>query len=511
MIGQVVGQYRIIEKLGEGGMGAVYKGIDLMVEREVAIKMLRPEIARQPELVERFRSEAITLAKLNYPGIATLYNFFRQGDDFFMVMEFVSGRTLDSIIRESGAMPWDRAVPLFCRILEAIQPAHQSGILHRDIKPSNIMLTAWGGVKVMDFGIARVLGSARLTREGRMVGTIEYIAPERIKGSEADTRADIYSLGVVLYEMLTGHLPFESDSEFEIMRGHVQEPPPPFTKFIPHVPPPVEEVVILSLAKPVEQRIQSCGAFLAALQNATHGLMPSGDSSFYAAALPVNPAPSQTGPVHTQAMDYVKANRFTDPAAAAASAGHGGTGEGKATRFEPQPATVPLYQPPQYQPPGMPVSQSWTQPGAPISNQYAQPVVAAVPPTAPADPPTKSGFLAQMTWKHYAAAGGALFVLIFIVALLALSKPKPASVEQNTGIAPAANVAPASTQQPQEPVTTPTSSPTAAPAQPDSAAAAPAPVDVVPAQAAPDDAEKARAKASGAKKRADALKALDEQ
>ena len=115
-------------------------------------------------------------------------------------------------------MAWDRAVSVFCRILEAIEPAHQAGILHRDIKPSNIMLTNSGGVKVMDFGIARVLGSTRLTREGRMVGTVEFMAPERISGSEADVRADIYSLGVVLYEMLTGHLPFESDSEYEMTK-----------------------------------------------------------------------------------------------------------------------------------------------------------------------------------------------------------------------------------------------------------------------------------------------------
>ena len=132
MIGSMVGQYKIIEKLGEGGMGVVYKAVDTMIEREVAIKMLHTEIARQPNLLDRFRSEAITVAKLNHSGIATLYSFCQQGQDFFMVMEYVPGKTLEAIEREYGALPWQTAVPLACKILEAIQPAHDMGIVHRD-------------------------------------------------------------------------------------------------------------------------------------------------------------------------------------------------------------------------------------------------------------------------------------------------------------------------------------------------------------------------------------------
>ena len=278
MTGEVVGQYKILEKLGEGGMGAVYKGLDTMVEREVAIKVLRPEIARQPELVERFRTEAITLAKLNSPGIATLFNFFRQGDDYFMVMEFVAGHTLDQVIREGGAMSWERAVSLCCHILECIQPAHNAGILHRDIKPANIMLTPWGGIKVMDFGIARVLGTSRTTREGLMVGTLEYIAPERVTGQEADARADLYSLGVVLYELISGRLPFDNTSEFAIMRGHVQDTPPPFARFTSNVPPAVEAVVMKSLAKAPGDRFQSCAEFINALQSAARFSLPAGQA-----------------------------------------------------------------------------------------------------------------------------------------------------------------------------------------------------------------------------------------
>src|SRR5215469_16896879 len=208
MIGNVIGTYKIAEKIGEGGMGSVYKGVDLMLEREVAIKVLRPELARQPDIVERFRAEAVTLAKLNHPNIATLFSFLRQGDDFFMVMEFVRGETLDSVLRRSGGMSVERAVPMFCQALEGIDHAHRLGIIHRDVKPANMMLTETGSIKVMDFGIARVLGTARMTRQGNIIGTIEYMSPEQVRGQETDARSDIYSLGVLLYEMLTGQIPF---------------------------------------------------------------------------------------------------------------------------------------------------------------------------------------------------------------------------------------------------------------------------------------------------------------
>ena len=441
MIGQVVGQYKITDKLGEGGMGAVYKGIDLMVEREVAIKMLRPDIARQPELVERFRSEAVMLAKLNNPGIATLYNFFRQGDDFFMVMEFVSGRTLESMIRSSGAIPWDRAVPLFTLILECIVPAHNGGILHRDIKPANIMVTNWGGVKVMDFGIARVLGTARMTREGRMVGTIEYIAPERIKGNEADVRADIYSLGVVLYEMLSGRLPFDSQSEFEIMRGHMQEPPPPLNQFIPGIPPAIEQVVMKSLAKAPEHRFQSCSEFIAGLQNAMQYSMagrPRTDPNL--AAQPAFDSQSMkatmadprdlTGSRPTEAG--IKPTTLgAQPMAAGAPA------EPKATRFE------PVYQPPTY--PGMaggtgayPQQQMPQQ--FPQQQAYSQTPYQGYQQVAPSGSlpigaaPGKPGFLANLNWKHYASAGG-VAVLLLVVALFALRGGK-SNAGTETGKAP---------------------------------------------------------------------------
>ena len=268
MIGNTVGSYKITEKIGEGGMGAVFKGIDLMLEREVAIKMLRPELASQPQVVERFRSEAVTLAKLNHPNIATLFSFLRQGEDFFMVMEFVRGETLDSLIRRSSAMPCDKAIALFCQALEGIDHAHRMGIIHRDIKPANMMLTETGALKVMDFGIARVLGTSRMTKQGNIVGTIEYMSPEQVRGQETDARSDIYSLGILLYEMLTGRVPFSSDSEFDLMKMQIDDAPPPPRVFSAHIPPAVEQAIMRSLAKRPEARFQGAAEFRNALLSA---------------------------------------------------------------------------------------------------------------------------------------------------------------------------------------------------------------------------------------------------
>ena len=168
MIGTIVGNYKIMQKLGEGGMGAVYKGLDLMLEREVAIKVLRPELLSRPDLVERFRAEAITLARLNHPNVATLYSFLRQGDEFFMVLEFVPGETLESLINSCGALSCEQAAYLISQALTGIAHAHQANVIHRDLKPANLMLTCDGSVKVMDFGIARALDGERMTRAGRL-------------------------------------------------------------------------------------------------------------------------------------------------------------------------------------------------------------------------------------------------------------------------------------------------------------------------------------------------------
>jgi serine/threonine-protein kinase len=265
VIGRVVGQYKLLEKIGEGGMGSVYKAVDLMIDRPVAVKMVRRDLDGDSGAVERFRSEATLLARLSHPSIATLYAFCREADGFFMVMELVEGTTLASRIKDSGRLAPDQAIPIFCQILEAIEYAHETGVLHRDIKPANILLTRSGVVKVTDFGIARAVGAPRQTRVGALVGTLEYLAPECIRGHEPGTRSDVYSLGIVLYEMLSGRVPFERDTDYELMQAHIEVEPPALGEIVGDIPPRLERVVMRALAKDPAQRFASVAEFRAAI------------------------------------------------------------------------------------------------------------------------------------------------------------------------------------------------------------------------------------------------------
>jgi serine/threonine protein kinase len=301
MSGQIIGKYKLLDKLGEGGMGEVYRGVNMMVEREVAIKFLRPELANQPQVVERFRSEAVTLAKLNHPNIATLYDFDRQGESFIMVLEFVRGVSLDNVIQQRGVIPADQAVPIFCQVLDGIQHAHEWGIIHRDIKPANMMLTEKGTLKVLDFGIARILGTARMTRQGNIIGTIEYMSPEQVRGMETDARSDIYSLGMLLYEMLTGRCPFEIQNEFELMKAQIEHYPAPPRSLNPAIPEVVEQAIWRAIQKDPAQRFQSAAEFrtflLSAGYAATGRIEPLavGDPNPYATR-PLNAQPPVSNP-----------------------------------------------------------------------------------------------------------------------------------------------------------------------------------------------------------------------
>ena len=287
MVGEQLGNYRVLEKIGEGGMGAVYRAVDVMLERDVALKFLRPELASQPDLVERFRAEAVVLARLSHPHIAAIYGLHRHDDQFFMAMEFVHGDTLETLLARQGRLEPGHAAAIAAMVLAALDYAHRQGVVHRDIKTANIIVGADGAAKVMDFGIARVLGGQRHTRVGFVVGTVGYMSPEQIQGREVDGRSDLYSLGLVLYEMLAGRLPFEADTEWALMQAQVQEAPPPISSFAP-VGPPLEGTVLRALEKSPAARFQTATEFRRAL--VTSGVLPATTGELH---LDVPPAPGQ--------------------------------------------------------------------------------------------------------------------------------------------------------------------------------------------------------------------------
>ncbi|MGI8567524.1 MAG: protein kinase domain-containing protein [Pyrinomonadaceae bacterium] len=491
MVGNTIGSYRIERKLGEGGMGAVYMGTDMMLEREVAIKALRPDLASQPPVVERFRSEAVTLAKLNHPNIATLYSFFRQGDEFFMVLEYVRGVTLHQLITSQGALPPDQALRLFRQMLDGIHHAHNSGIIHRDIKPGNVMLTESGTLKVLDFGIARILGAARMTKAGHLVGTVEYMSPEQVRGLEIDARSDIYALGVLLYEMLTGRVPFLIENEFELMKAQIEQQPPPPRELNPAIPPEVEAVILRALAKDPNERYQTAGEFRAALPDA--GLapsaaldvtMPSIAANSYATSELVNPAAANTSPIlnappatPSPATDHLsKETRLNTPSQPVV------------------PPTASLEMPPAI--PGSPketrlisdrkslasadtASDSIVEEPQPASEPRSAEIPLAPPPSAAAVSPLvarqpQPSFFAKLTWVHYAAIG--LVVLFMLGVGIAVPLALWSAAGGGAAVAeeqPAAT--PAATEAPVVEAVTPEPSPSAAPeeiAQPEPTAEA---------------------------------------
>jgi len=264
MVGKTLGKYRIVESLGRGGMGVVYKAVDETLDREVAIKVFSAELDEQ-DVVTRFRTEATTLAKLNHPEIATIYELYRWESDLLMVMEYVRGETLEKLSHRSGTLPPERAAYLAAQVLGALDYAHRSGIVHRDLKPANVMVNDQGQVKVMDFGIARVLGAAHTTMDGFMMGTPAYMAPEQVLGQEVDPRADLYSVGVVFYRLLTGTLPFRSDTVMGMVQKQVSDQPTPARVHRADIPDWCETVLTRALAKLPAERFQTAEEFRQAL------------------------------------------------------------------------------------------------------------------------------------------------------------------------------------------------------------------------------------------------------
>jgi serine/threonine protein kinase len=315
-----IGHYQIVDKLGEGGMGVVYKAMDLSLDRYVAIKVLTPETVANPELMQRFHIEAKAQARLSHTNIATLHAFEQVGNTWLIVMEYLDGESFEQMVTRRGPIPSEEAVPLFRQALLGIGFAHRMGVIHRDIKPSNIMVTKSGIVKVMDFGIAKVLGGQRLTRTGTRVGTVAYMSPEQIRNAPVDIRSDIYSLGVTLYELLTAHLPFEGESDFQMMSDHVNTPPPLPTRHYPYIPEGVVRADLEALAKNPDERFQTCEAFGAALEHPGE-IAVTAATSRPTTPPPVAPPPTRpatpTPPPQGGWLDQIKdqsaANKVTTP------------------------------------------------------------------------------------------------------------------------------------------------------------------------------------------------------
>jgi eukaryotic-like serine/threonine-protein kinase len=267
---QMIGQYEIRALLGEGGIGQVHAAFDTILQREVAMKSLRPELLNDANFVERFRAEATSLARLNHPNITTLYSLFPDGRNLYMVMELVRGTTLDTILeKRKTALDVRECLAIIAQAADGLDYAHSMGVIHRDIKPSNLIISENGTLKIMDFGIARVRGSQRLTRSGSIVGTLAYMAPEQLRGEEGDDSCDLYSLAIVLYEMLSGSPPFNAASEYDLMQAQINQKPERLTPKVPSLDPKIENALLKALSKKPDQRFPSTRAFSDALGAST--------------------------------------------------------------------------------------------------------------------------------------------------------------------------------------------------------------------------------------------------
>jgi serine/threonine protein kinase len=299
------GEYQVLEKIGTGGMGSVYKASQPAMNRMVAIKILHPKLANRKDLTSRFRREARAMSQLSHPNTVKVFVYGEMEDDgsLYIVMEMLEGRNLNQTVRKDGPIPSDRAIPILIQVCGALQEAHDLGIVHRDLKPENIFLSRQGGIndypKVLDFGLAKVTerqmqpGSIILTQEGMVFGTPEFMSPEQAQGKTLDARSDIYSLAVILYEVLTGKLPFTAKTPMEYIQKHVTEPIIPLSERVAdkQFPKELDVVMARALSKKPEHRYQTAAEFAEALRpfggaaaQALPSLLPAKASTSLAAA-----------------------------------------------------------------------------------------------------------------------------------------------------------------------------------------------------------------------------------
>ncbi|MBW1888638.1 MAG: protein kinase, partial [Deltaproteobacteria bacterium] len=266
------GRYQIIEELGKGGMGKVYKANDTDIKEKVAIKLIKPEISTDKKTIERFQNELKFARKIRHKNVCQMYDLNREEGTYYITMEYVPGQDLKGFIRQSGQMGIGTAISISKQVCEGLAEAHKLGVVHRDLKPSNIMIDKEGEVRIMDFGIARSMKAKGITGAGVIIGTPEYMSPEQVEGKEVDQRSDIYSLGIILYEMLTGRIPFEGDTPFIIGMKHKSELPKDPKEINTQIPEDLNSVIMRCLEKDKEKRYQSAGEVQEELGNIERGM-----------------------------------------------------------------------------------------------------------------------------------------------------------------------------------------------------------------------------------------------
>jgi tetratricopeptide (TPR) repeat protein len=266
------GRFELIEELGSGGMGIVYRAYDREIGEEIALKVLHPDIALDQKTVDRFRNEIKLARRITHKNVCRMHELHQDGKQLFITMEYVPGQDLKDLIRQKGALTAGQAISIAKQVAEGLAEAHDLGVIHRDLKPQNIMVDREGNAKIMDFGIARSLRTAGMTAEGMIIGTPEYMAPEQVEGQEADQRTDIYALGAILFEMVTGRVPFEGDSPLSVAYKHKNEAPLPPRKLNTQVPEPLNDLILRCLEKEKENRYQTADDLLADLVRIEDGL-----------------------------------------------------------------------------------------------------------------------------------------------------------------------------------------------------------------------------------------------